>query len=246
VVVKLGIYGLLRMTTLWFVPFAPTIRLVLLVVGMIGVIFGGLAASGTHHAKRMLAYSTIAQLGFICVAIGWGTPLALTAAIVFSINHSVTKSALLMLAGSVASRAPIKSASFSVITGLGQYLPGAGVLFFLGAMALAGLPPLNGFVSKFLLFESGLGAEQYWTLLLIGVASVLTLVYMFRAFMRIWWKPLAADLKPKPYGDRLIAPAILIGLCVLLGVYAEPLVSVAQATVQWMLTPGYIQAVVGR
>ena len=245
VVVKLGIYGLLRMTTLWFVPFAPTIRLVLLVVGIIGVIFGGLAASGTHHAKRMLAYSTIAQLGFICVAIGWGTPLALTAAIVFSINHSVTKSALLMLAGNVASRAPIKSASFSVITGLGKYLPVAGVLFFLGAMALAGLPPLNGFVSKFLLFESGLGAEQYWTLLVIGVASVLTLVYMFRAFMRIWWEPLAADLKPKPYGDRLIAPAILIGLCVLLGVYAEPLVNVAQATVQWMLTPGYIQAVVG-
>lgn len=246
VVVKLGIYGLLRMTTLWFVPFAPLLSTVLLAVGLIGVIFGGLAANGTHHAKRMLAYSTIAQLGFICVAIGWGTPLALTAAIVFAINHSLVKSALLMLAGNVASRAPIKSASFSVITGLGKYLPAAGVLFFLGGMALAGLPPLNGFVSKALLFQSGLGAERYETLLLIGVMSVLTLVYMFRAFMRIWWEPLGDDVKPKPYGDRLIAPAILIGLCLLLGLYAEPLVNLAQATAQWMLRPAaYIQAVLG-
>ena len=96
------------------------------------MIFGGLAASGTHHAKRMLAYRRSRSWAFICVAIGWGTPLALTAAIVFSINHSLTKSALLMLAGNVASRAPIKSASFSVITGLGKYLPVAGVLVLFG------------------------------------------------------------------------------------------------------------------
>jgi multicomponent Na+:H+ antiporter subunit D len=246
VVVKLGIYGLLRMTTLLFVPFAPVLCTVLLLAGIVGVGFGGLAANGTHHAKRMLAYSTIAQLGFICVAIGWSTALALTAAIVSAFNHSLAKSALLMLAGSVASRASIKSASFSVITGLGKYLPAAGVLFFLGALALAGLPPLNGFVSKALLFQSGLSAERYETLLLIGVMSVLTLVYMFRAFMRIWWEPIGDDVKPKPYGDRLVAPAILVGLCLLLGLYAEPLINLAQATAQWMLTPqAYIQAVLG-
>jgi multicomponent Na+:H+ antiporter subunit D len=246
VVVKLGIYGFLRLTTLLFVDQAPQIRLILIVLGTIGVFFGALGAIGTYDAKRMLAYSTMGQLGFILVAIGWGTPLALMAALVLAFNHSLLKAAMLMLAGSVASRAPIKTAAFSVITGLGKVVPVAGVLFVLGGMGMAGVPPLNGFVSKMLLFESGLTAQDYVSLLLVGLASVLTLVYIFRAFMRIWWEPLGEGVKPKPYGDRLIAPTILIVLCVLLGIYAEPLLQVSQATVQWMLTPqAYIQAVLG-
>ena len=63
----------------------------------------------------MLAYSTLAQVGFILVGIGWGTPLAIAAAIVFAFNHSLIKAAMLMLAGYVASRAPIKSAAFNLI-----------------------------------------------------------------------------------------------------------------------------------
>ncbi|MCB8986159.1 MAG: hypothetical protein H6661_00180 [Ardenticatenaceae bacterium] len=73
VVVKLGIYGFLRMTTLLFVDQAPLIRAVLLVLGVVGVIFGGLSALGTHNVKRMLAYSTLAQVGFILVGIELGT-----------------------------------------------------------------------------------------------------------------------------------------------------------------------------
>ncbi|MFN2135997.1 MAG: complex I subunit 5 family protein, partial [Candidatus Promineifilaceae bacterium] len=96
VVVKLGVYGFLRMTTLLFVDEAPQIRTILLVLGVAGVIFGGLSAIGTHNVKRMLAYSTLAQVGFILVGIGWGTPLALTAAIIFAFNHSVIKAAMLM------------------------------------------------------------------------------------------------------------------------------------------------------
>ncbi|MGD8585969.1 MAG: proton-conducting transporter membrane subunit, partial [Chloroflexota bacterium] len=83
VVVKLGVYGFLRMTTLLFVAQAPVIRGLLLVLGIVGIIFGGLSAIGTHNVKRMLAYSTLAQIGFILVGVGWGTPLALAAALVF-------------------------------------------------------------------------------------------------------------------------------------------------------------------
>ena len=166
VVVKLGVYGFLRMTTLLFVAQAGPLRALLLVLGVVGVVFGGLSAIGTHNVKRMLAYSTLAQVGFILVAIGWGTPLALAAAVVFSFNHSLIKAAMLMLAGDVASHASVKSASFAIVTGVGRALPLAGVLFFVGSLALAGIPPTNGFVSKMMLFSSGLGAAR-----LLGAAA---------------------------------------------------------------------------
>ena len=246
VVVKLGVYGFLRMTTLLFVEQAPAIRAVLLALGIVGVVYGGLGAIGTHNAKRMLAYSTLAQVGFILVAIGWGTPLALAAAVIFSFNHSLIKAAMLMLAGVVASRAPIKTASFEVVQGLGKTMPATGVLFLVGGLALAGIPPTNGFISKMTLFGSGIQAEQWGSLALIGFASIFTLIYVTRAFMRIWWQPPAEGAKAKPGGDRLIAPALLIAGVLALGLWPEPLVSLAMAVSQWLGDPAaYIAAVLG-
>jgi len=246
VVVKLGVYGFLRMTTLLFVPQAETIRCLLVILGIIGVIFGGLSAVGTHNAKRMLAYSTLAQVGFILVGIGWGTPMAIAAAIVFAFNHSLIKAAMLMLAGYVASRAPVKSADFEVVSGVGRSAPGAGVLFFLGSLGLAGIPPTNGFISKMLLFFSGIDAAGFSSLLMIGLGSVFTLVYTMRGFQRIWWQGPPAGGEVKAKGDGLLAPVLLIGLVLLLGLWAEPLVQIARDTGLWLNSPmGYIQAVLG-
>jgi multicomponent Na+:H+ antiporter subunit D len=246
VVVKLGIYGFFRMTTLLFVGQAAAIQDLLVVLGVAGIFFGGLGATGTYDAKRMLAYSTLGQLGFILVAIGWGTTLSLIAAIVYAFNHSLLKAAMLMLAGSVASRAPVKTAAFSAIVGLGKSVPLAGVLFLLGSMGLAGIPPTNGFVSKFALFNSGIQAQEYLPLALLALASIITVIYTTRAFQKIWWEPLPESVHPKKYGDRLIAPTILISLCLVLGLWGEPLLQLASATVDWMGLPAeYIQAVLG-
>jgi multicomponent Na+:H+ antiporter subunit D len=255
VVSKVGVYGFLRMTTLLFVDQAAQIQAILLVLGVTGVIFGGLSAIGTHNVKRMLAYSSIAQIGFILVGIGWGTPLSITAAIIFTFNHSVIKAAMLMLAGYVASHASPRSAAFDVVTGAGKPLPAAGFLFFLGGLALAGIPPTNGFVSKMTLFTSGLDAERFWSLLFIGVTSIFTLIYTIRAFQRIWWQQpievqnseLGTENQPSGRkGDRLLAPAILVLLILILGIWAEPLVSAAQQTTAWLGDPAvYIQAVLG-
>ena len=246
VVVKLGVYGFLRMTTLLFVPQAQILRGLLIVLGVAGVIFGGLAASGTHNAKRMLAYSTLGQIGFILVGIGWGTPVAIAAAIVLTVNHSLIKAAMLMLAGSVASRAQVKSAAFSHITGLGKSLPFTGALFLIGGLALAGIPPTNGFIGKLALFRSGVLAGEYEVLAAIGVASIITVVYVVRAFQAIWWAPPAEGVKAKPGGDSLLAPALLIALCLLLGLWAEPLLRLAAGISAWLGDPAaYIAAVLG-
>jgi multicomponent Na+:H+ antiporter subunit D len=246
VVVKLGVYGFLRMTTLLFVEQAALLRGLLVALGIAGVLFGGLSAVGTHNVKRMLAYSTLAQVGFILVGIGWGTPLSLAAAIVFIVNHSLVKSALLMLAGALASRTAVKSAAFSVVTGLGKQAPQIGVLFFIGALALAGIPPTNGFISKFLLFDSGLAGARWAALAFLALGSLTTFIYTMRAFQRIWWRPAADEMALKPAGDRLLAPALLIGLVVILGVWAAPLVTVSQAAADWLGQPNqYIQLVLG-
>jgi multicomponent Na+:H+ antiporter subunit D len=237
VVVKLGVVWLLRMTTVLFPMAMEPVRPLLVVLGVVGIFFGGLGATGTNDAKRMLAYSTMGQIGFILVGIGWGTPLALTAAVVYAVNHSLAKAALLMLAGSVASRAPVKTANFEMITGLGRVMPLGGVLFLLGGMALAGVPVSNGFISKLLVFQSGMAAGQVVTLLVIGAGSVISLVYVGRAFQRIWWAELPAEVTPKPKGDRLIAPLALVSLCVVLGLCATPLVDLATATAQQLLQP---------
>lgn len=246
VVVKLGVYGFVRMTTLLFVPQAGTLRGLLVALGVVGVIFGGLTALSTHNAKRMLAYSTLAQIGFILVGIGWGTPAALAAAVVLTVNHSLIKAAMLMLAGAVASRAPVKSAAFANITGLGKSLPFLGALFLVGGLALAGIPPTNGFVGKLALFRSGVLASEYVSLAIIGVASLFTLVYVMRAFQTIWWLPAAEGVKAKAGGDHLLAPVLLIGLCLALGLWAAPLLRLADEVSIWLGDPShYIVAVLG-
>jgi multicomponent Na+:H+ antiporter subunit D len=153
---------------------------------------------------------------------------------------------MLMLAGYVASRASIKSAAFDVVTGVGKPLPAAGFLFFLGSLALAGIPPTSGFVSKMLFFDSGIRAAGFWALLLVGLASIFTLMYTIRAFQRIWWQKPGAGITTKASGDRLLAPAVLVTLVLLLGIWAQPLVEAAQLTSMWLGDPAlYIQAVLG-
>ena len=246
VVVKLGFYGFLRMTTLLFVEQAEIIRWLLIIFGAAGILYGGFSAIGTHNLKRMLAYSTLAQIGFILIGVGWGSALSIAAAIVFAVNHSLIKAAMIMLAGAIASRVSVKSASFAVITGAGQQLPVMGIMFFLGALALSGIPPTNGFISKLLLFRSGVESSQYLVLLVMAVGSMATVIYIMRAFQRIWFSKPDNTVAVKVSGDRLLAPIVLLFVVLILGLWAEPLVRFSQDTAAMLSDPYvYIRAVFG-
>jgi multicomponent Na+:H+ antiporter subunit D len=246
VVVKVGVYGLIRLTMLLFTVEAPLVRGLLIILGIIGIYFGSLAALRTYDAKRMLAYSTFGQIGFILIGIGWGTPLALIGAIVYIVNHAFIKSALLLITGAISSRMPDKSARLTDIAGAGKTLTVIGVLYLLGGLALAGVPPLNGFISKLALVRGGIQAESWLIIGLAVAAGMITLLYMMRTWQHIFQRVPSEELHLKPYGDSILAPALLVGLCVCLGLYAVPLVQLATEAVNRMGDPNlYIRGVLG-
>lgn len=247
IVVKVGVYGIIRLVTLLFVKEAPLLEIWLSMLGVIGILFGSLAALRTYNVKRMLAYSTFAQIGFILVGIGWGGALAITGAIVYAFNHAFIKSALLLLMGVVASYTKIKTANFADVAGIGKKLPPAlGWLVLLGGLSLSGLPPLNGFVSKLTLIQGGVDRGDWLNLIIIVGAGILTLMYTVRAWQHIFQRqPTAGAVETKETGDSLVAPFLLICACLLLGtVLAEPLIQLVSATVSDLQDPNiYISGV---
>ncbi len=248
IVVKVGVYGIIRLVTLLYVEEAPALQLWWLsVLGVIGIFFGSLGALRTYNAKRMLAYSTFAQIGFILVGLGWGGAVAMVGAIVYAFNHAFIKSALLMLMGVVASYTKKKTANFEYIQGFGEKLPaGIGWLFLLGGLSLAGIPPLNGFISKLALIQGGVDRADWLNLIIMVAAGILTLMYMVSAWQHIFQKkPNAKTDAAKAEGDSAFAPAALIVICLLLGTaLAEPLLQVVTVTVEQIRDPQvYIAAV---
>lgn len=180
------------------------------------------------------------------MAIGWGTPLALVGALVYAVNHSFIKAALLMLTGVVSSRTVGKTATKRDIGGVGKGMVLTSLLYLLGGMALAGLPPLNGFISKVALVRGGIEAQGWWALILAVAAGLITLQYMIGTWSLLFQQPPDEGVKAKPKGDAQLAPLFLIGLCVLFGVYATPLIDVVTRTVADLGDPTlYIRAVFG-
>ena len=247
IVVKVGVYGIIRLVTLLFVEEAHLLHRWLVLLGIIGIFFGSLGALRTYNAKRMLAYSTFAQIGFILVGIGWGTPLALVGAIIYAFNHAFIKSSLLLLMGVVASYTKTKTANFIDINGIGGKLPPmTGWLVFLGGLSLAGIPPMNGFISKLTLIQGGIQRQDWFNLILMVGAGILTIMYMIRAWQNIFQQEaLETTTQTKSEGDSLIAPFLLITICLMLGiVLAEPLILIVTETVRQLGDPSiYISAV---
>jgi len=175
-------------------------------------------------------------------------PGALLGAIVYAVNHAFIKSALLMITGIVASPTSRHTARLLFIGGVGQNWKFTSVLYLIGGLSLAGAPPFNGFISKLSLVQGGIDAQGWTALALVVSAGLLTFLYMVRTWQHIFQR--SPDQKYSDHthgpGDSQLAPALLIGLCVLLGIYARPLIALAQMTVQQIGDPSiYIMAVLG-
>jgi hydrogenase-4 component B len=163
VMVKLGVYGLLRVGFDWLGVAPPAWGVIVLLAGAVSAVVGILYALVDADLKRLLAFSTIENIGIVLIGVGAAmlfrqahlealALLALVAALYHAVNHAMFKTLLFLGAGAVVHG--VGTRDMEAMGGLIRRMPWSAALFLVGAMAIAGLPPLNGFVSEWLTFQA--------------------------------------------------------------------------------------------
>jgi multicomponent Na+:H+ antiporter subunit D len=199
---KVSIYVLLRFAFTVFgsetvIGFAPT-EAAVLVVAVLGMLSASTVALFEADAKRLLAYSSVAQIGYMVLGIGLATVAGLTATLVHMFNHALIKGALFMALGAVFLR--IGSVRVDDLAGLGKEMPWTMAAFVGGGLSLIGVPLTTGFISKWVLVEAVLSNGQWYLAAAILFASLLAIGYVWRVVE-------AAYFQPRPQGAPAIAEA---------------------------------------
>ena len=243
VMIKVAIYGLVRTVFDFSGPTSPDNAwwgMVLTIAGAVSCVIGVLYAAIEKDIKKALAYSSIENVGMIILGIGLAVifqsfglaslaGFALLASMYHSLNHAVFKSLLFMGAGSVVLRTHAKN--MDQLGGLIKKMPVTAFLFLVGAVAISGLPPLNGFVSEWLTFQALLSSHQLSNLALQISISIVTLVFALAVgltlatFVKIFGitflaRPrtsAAANAKEVPR-TMIAGMGIVAGFCIILGI----------------------------
>ena len=204
----LGVYSLMRVVGSVF-GFVSQIQSVLMFVGALSIVAGALAALGQNNFKRMLAYSSISQVGFIILSFGCGTELGVAAAMFHLFNHSIFKGLLFVNSAAVESQAG--SSDMDDMSGLASRMPVTGVTSALACLSASGFPPLSGFWSKLLIVIALWMAGFYVYAILAVLSSVLTLGYMLMLQRRVFFGLLRPELEGvKEAGLGLIVPSVIL------------------------------------
>ncbi len=160
---------------------------VFLVVAVATVIGGSLFAIAQTNLKRMLAYSTIAQMGYILIGISLLTKAGLEGSILHIVNHTITKSLLFLSAGAIIYKTGVKD--IKGMARMGYRMPLTMSCFAIGAFSMVGLPPLSGFMSKWALAEASLEANFPLLVVVLLASSLLNAVYYFRVVGLAFFSP---------------------------------------------------------
>jgi len=205
-----GIYTLIRLITSVF-GFTENIKAVLILVGIISILFGAFAALTQNNFKRMLAYSSISQVGYILAGLGTGTPLGIVGAVFHFFNHAVFKS--LLFVNSAAVEKKTGTVDMDELGGLSEKMPVTGATSLVGFLSTSGIPPLAGFWSKLVIIMA-LWLSGYRAYAVIAVmASVLTLAYLLMMQRKVFFGKLAPGLEDtKEVSPGFAAVAIALAL----------------------------------
>jgi hydrogenase-4 component F len=184
VISKVPFVGLIRVWQL-LAPAHPELNTLLLWLGVFTMVVGGFLALVQDELKRMHAYSSVAQYGYVALALGTGSAVGLYAAVLFMVSHALTKALLFFAAGSVV-YATQGVRSMSALGGLGRKLPITAACSLAGALSLAGLPPFSGFVGKAgVVLAAALAGAWVPMAAAIGM-SLVTMAYMVGMTQRVF------------------------------------------------------------
>ena len=187
VMAKIPAYAMLRFFFCILDPHVPSVQMAMNLAGIAaaaGIIFGSVMAIAQKDFRRMLAYSSVAQVGYIVVGFSIGNPLALTGAVLHIVGHGFMKSSLFMTAGAIRYRYGI--VLYENFGQLYRRMPVTTAVLVLSGLSMIGVPPTAGFFSKWYLGLGAAEAEEWIYILLLLVSSLLNAVYFFRVFETIF------------------------------------------------------------
>ena len=224
---KTGVYGIIRVCYFLFRSMQlSSIQTMLVFIGCLSMFVCVTMALNQHDFKRLLAFHSISQIGYILTSLGLCTVMGLTGGLYHAINHTLFKGLLFLTAGSVLYATG--TTYLEKLGGLARRMPKTTILFIIGALSISGIPPFNGFYSKWLIYQATFekaaqtGNIAYALVTVICVVtSVLTLASFIKVGHSVFFGQLAPGLenaKDPPLGMR-IAMWILAALCVFTGLF---------------------------
>ena len=206
---------------------------VLFVFGVAGMIMGSINAIRENNIRRMIAYSSVAQIGYIYMGFGLGTTAGVLASLYHVLSHAATKS-LLFVAASGITDASGDNTEFLELTGAGYRNKLAGVAFTVGSLSMVGVPMFSGFISKLLFAQAGMESlhKMLPTLIALAISTILNAVYFMKTVIRIY-TPVpqkllqkkgyrSVSVKEQPYKSAALVFFIILNM--LLGLSSEPVI----------------------
>ena len=224
ILTKAGIFGLVKVL---YVVFGATalarfagagvdLPLLLTGLGCATLIFGEVMALLQTEIKRMLAYSTLAQIGEIAAILGLGSALATSAALLHVSNHAVMKTLLFFAAGAFILQSGKRQ--IKELAGLGKVMPFSAGCYALATISLMGLPPFSGFISKFLMITAAASADRLDVAALILIGSVVAAFYYLRVVRVLFFQPYQGSAVKEAPSSMLVALAVLAAAIVFGGI----------------------------
>lgn len=230
--IGIGAYGLLRLWLELLTGNYTQYSLYINIWGLATMIYGGAMALMQDDVKKVLAYSSISQMGYILFGLGSESILGITGGALFYVTHGLGKAILFMMAGSIILQTGTRS--MSKLGGLAGNMPYTAVITMIGALTIIGIPPTSGFMSEWILFggvlQTALSQADSFRVVLFGfgiLTTVLSSAYILWMYKRIFFGKIPERLVNVKDSSAYITAtmAALAGLTLILGVYPDPILN---------------------
>ena len=236
VLLKMGTYGLLRFNRALLPDPWEVFTPLLIVLAVIGIIYGALVAMVQPDVKKLVAYSSVSHLGFVVLGLAAGTQASTQGAILQMVNHGLTTGALFLLVGMLYERTYTRL--IDRYGGLAEVMPIFTGIFLVVTLASIGLPGLNGFVGEFLILAGSWGGHPV-AVVFAGLGVILSAVYMLWMVQRVFWGPVditANYALPDINLREIFVVAPLMVLIVWIGIHPNTFLGPMEASVRLLLT----------
>ena len=235
VMLKLGTYGFLRFGLYLFPEAARWAAPLFLVLGVIGIIYGAIVATMQKDLKRLVAYSSVAHLGFIVMGIFALNRQGITGGVVQMINHGLSTGALFLLVGMIYERRHTRL--IAELSGLQKAAPLMAGAFTVVMLSSIGLPGLNGFVGEFLILNGTFTAHR-WYAVVAATGVILAALYLLWAYQRTFHGPprstADAEMADLNLREGAVLGVFIVGI-VFLGVYPKPMIERIEPSVERLI-----------